>query len=107
VRIRNDNGTRSAKGSKSVLFTSGLNQDAVPASNVPSQKSERRSVRSKSNLSGKGKEGSEIKSLKLLGGQTIQLPTRERFNEDIDEVVDEIKDKQSVTKNSLTAGNVH
>ena len=42
VRIRGQS-TRSAKGSKSVLFTSGLNQDAVPASNVPSVKSDKRS----------------------------------------------------------------
>lgn len=33
-----------------------------------------------------------------MGGQTIQLPTRERFNEDVEEAVEEIKsqDKQSV-----------
>ena len=55
-------------------------------------------MRSKSNISKKSNPDSDVKSLKLLSGQTIQLPTRERFNEDVEEVVEEIKsqDKQSV-----------
>ena len=48
-------------------------------------------MRSKSNISNKSNKESEVKSLKLLGGQSIQLPTRERFNEDVGEVVEEIK----------------
>lgn len=44
--------------------------------------------------------------MKLLGGQTIQLPTRERFNEDVEEVVEEIKDKQSETKYTLKPANI-
>ena len=39
------------------------------------------------------KKDPTFKSLKLLGGQTVTLPTRERFNEEVESVIKENKEK--------------
>lgn len=41
-----------------------------------------------------GKKEPTYKSLRLIGGQTITLPTRERFNEEVESVIQESKEKK-------------
>jgi hypothetical protein len=62
--------------------------------------------RSKSNISQTSISRREptYKSLKLIGGQTITMPTRERFNEEVESVIQESKDKkltQTINQNRI------
>lgn len=77
-----------------------MSNNNVPSANRAEFRDRR--TRSKSNLSQPGvvaKKEPTYKSLKLIGGQTITLPTRERFNEEVESVIQENKEKTNQTLN--------
>jgi hypothetical protein len=86
------------------------NKLGVPLSNLPQEpKNSRISTRAKSISSAQKQQRDSVsfKSLKLSSGQTIQLPVRERFNEDTESAIKEIKDRQSsVGKSELNSRNL-
>jgi hypothetical protein len=76
----------------------------APLSNRIQEQRERK-LRSKSNVSQQptGKKEPNFKSLKLIGGQTITLPTRERFNEEVEQVIQENKEKTALSQKNVAS----